>query len=388
MKVAEYLGNLILSQLEGKKPLNLPNEISFDELIDISSRNHMDYIILGGLLKVDNITEAEKQVLRSKVMVSVMRTMVQVTELKELERRFEAKQIMNQPMKGARMKFFYPTPEMREMSDIDILVDNAFMGEAGEVLTEMGYKLQHSIKHHDIYVKPPYMVVEVHRALYDKTVDGGQYRYFTNFSKTHLREGYTCTYDFSTEDFYIYMLAHMAKHFYAMGCGIRNLVDIYIYRKKYDSCMDRSYLRKELSECGILEFSEHMEKLANIWLNGGKSSTFYEGLFQYMQDSGIYGKDENGIWNNFAEKKMKDKEATITRLKTWYYFPPISYMSEYYPWLEDHSYLLPIAWGIRVYRGVFQKKGVHKREMLHDIDKEQINTYQSIYQKMGLHFKR
>ncbi|HKM35789.1 MAG TPA: nucleotidyltransferase family protein [Lachnospiraceae bacterium] len=387
MKVAEYLGNLVLSQLEGKKPLDLPDGISMAELIDISGRNHMDYIVLGGLLKVDNITEADKQGLRAKVMGSVMCTMVQVTELKELERRFEAGQIKNQPMKGARMKFLYPSPEIREMSDIDVLVDNACMGDAANVLVDMGYKLQHSIKHHDIYVKPPYMVVEVHRALYDKTVDGGQYRYFTNFSKTFLREGYTCTYDFSTEDFYIYMLAHMAKHFYARGCGIRNLVDIYIYRQKFDSCMDRSYLKKELNECGILEFAEHMEKLADIWLNGGKSSCFYEDLFQYMQDSGIYGKDENGIWNKFAEKKMKNKEATVTRLKMWYYFPPVSYMSEYYTWLEDYPFCLPVAWAIRFFGGVFQKKGVHKREMLHEIDHDQISTYQSIYQKMGLHFK-
>ena len=31
-------------------------------------------------------------------------------------------------------------------------------------------------------------------------------------------------YDFEAEDFYIYMMAHMAKHFYKRGCGIRNLV--------------------------------------------------------------------------------------------------------------------------------------------------------------------
>ena len=62
-------------------------------------------------------------------------------------------------------------------------------------------------------------------------------------------------------------------------------------------------LKEELKKCGILEFTEHMEKLANIWLKGEKSSGFYEDLFQYMMDSGIYGKDENGIWNKFAEEK-------------------------------------------------------------------------------------
>ena len=46
----------------------------------------------------------------------------------------------------------------------------------------MGYVLEQAIKHHDIYVKEPFMVVEAHRAMYDKTVDNNQYEYFSNFS--------------------------------------------------------------------------------------------------------------------------------------------------------------------------------------------------------------
>ena len=131
-----------------------------------------------------------------------------------------------------------------------------------------------------------------------------------------------------------------------------------------------------------------MEKLAYIWLKGEKGSQFYDDLFLYMMNSGIYGKDENGIWNKFSEEKMKDREVTLKELKKWYYFPPVSYMSEYYPWLEDYPYLLPVAWGIRAYRGIFLKKGVHKREMLQDIEQEQVRVYKNIYQKMQLHFKR
>ena len=148
------------------------------------------------------------------------------------------------------------------------------------------------------------------------------------------------------------------------------------------------YLKEELKTCGIWEFTNHMEKLAAIWLGKEKSSMFYEELFQYMMDSGIYGKDENGIWNKFAEEKMHGKDATPSQLKRWYYFPPLSYMAEYYPWLEKHSWLLPVAWGIRAFRGIFLKKGMHKREMIHEIDEKKVKTYQNIYQNMGLHFKR
>ena len=145
------------------------------------------------------------------------------------------------------------------------------------------------------------MVVEVHRAMYDKTVDGNQYDYFKSFEKAVLKDGKKYTYDFNREDFYVYMIAHMAKHFYAMGCGIRNLVDVYIYLEKYGKELDRAYLNKELKKCGIYDFAVNIEELAYIWLGGKQGSQFYNDLFQYMVDCGIYCKDENGIWHKFAE---------------------------------------------------------------------------------------
>ena len=388
MGIFVYLAELVHAQLEGRKPQAVPQGITVEEIIDIAKRNHMEYLLLGALLRLDNLSESQTQELRTRVMRSLMRTMTQVTEFNDLEKSFEEAGIKNQAMKGARMKFIYPAPEMREMSDIDVLVDATCMKQATQLLTEKGYTLFQSIKHHDIYKKPPFMVVEVHRAMYDKTVDSGQYKYFSNFSKAVLREGMKYTYDFNREDFYIYMMSHMAKHFYTMGCGIRNLVDIYVYQEKYGTLLNKDYVKDELKKCGILEFTQHMEKLTAIWLKGEKSSMFYNDLFLYMLDSGIYGKDENGIWNKFSEKKMQDKEATPSQLKRWYYFPPLSYMSEYYPWLDGHSYLLPIAWGIRACRGIFLNKGNQKRKMLHEIDADKVKTYQTIYKNMGLHFNK
>ena len=72
-------------------------------------------------------------------------------------------------MKGARMKFYYPSPFLREMSDIDILIHGDFMEQAAVELEAMGYVLQQKIKHHDIYRKAPGIVVEAHRAMYDRT---------------------------------------------------------------------------------------------------------------------------------------------------------------------------------------------------------------------------
>lgn len=385
--LAEYLAELIRAQLEGRKPMPVPQELEIADLFKLSHKNHMDYMVMGALLKTENLSDEWKSRLRSYVLHSVVRSATQAAEQNEMERRFEECGIVNQFMKGARMKAIYPMPEMREMSDIDILIRQDCMDKAAEELRNMGYTLSQSVKHHDIYVKEPFMVLEAHRAMYDKTVDSNQYEYFSDFSRAVLVEGCAYSYDFNREDFYIYMIAHMAKHFYTMGCGVRNLVDIYVYLKSNGEKMDWKYVDEELTKLGIHVFAKHMEELAFVWLDGKEGTEFQQQVFDYMLNSGIYGQDENGIWHKFTEEKMKNKEASKLQLKLWYFFPPVVYMAEYYPWLEGKPFLLPIAWGIRACRGIFMKKGVHKREMLRDIDQNQVKVYQKIYQEMQLHFK-
>ena len=385
--LANYLAELIHAQLESRKPTPIPEGVTIDELYQISVKGHMDYLILGALLKLDGLSEEWKNTMRYRVMMSISRTVSQVNEIKDMRRRFEEREIINQPMKGAWMKFIYPSPEMREMSDIDVLIGQDCMDKAATELQDMGYSLVKAIKHHDIYTKKPFMTIEAHRAMYDKTVDTKQYNYFSDFSKAQPVENSNYTYNFNDNDFYIYMIAHMAKHFYTMGCGIRNLLDIYVYLKAKGQMLDREYLDVEFNKLGLKAFVEQMEELAFVWMDGKPCSELQQHIFDYMLDGGIYGKDENGIWNKFAEEKIKGKEVSRFKLKVWYYFPPISYMSEYYPILEEHPYLYPAVWIVRVWRGIFGKKGIHKREMLREIDTEQIKIYQQIYQTMDLHFK-
>ncbi len=385
-EIDNYLAELIKSQFENRVAADLPEGITVGDIVQYANKNQMRYLLLGALVRVNNITGEEKDALRVMIMQSIHRTACQVMELKALERIFEDAGVMNQPMKGSIMKFIYPAPEMREMSDIDMLIEEQSFEKADTILRERGYVLLESIKHHDIYKKEPFYVVEAHRAMYDKTVDRNQYGYFKNFSRTTAKEGCTYTQVFGKEDFYVYMMSHMAKHFYQMGCGIRHLVDIYVYLNKYSDCMDRKYVDQELDKCGILTFTRHMEKLAYVWLDGVPGTELHDMIFAYMLDSGIYGKDENGIWNKFAEEK-KQKNVSRGQLKVWYFFPPLHYMAEYYPYLDKKPWLLPWAWLVRGVGGILHKKGTDKRKLIHTIEGEQIVTMQTIYSELDLKFK-
>lgn len=381
----KYLAELVLSGLQGIKPENIPEGITVEEIIEIANKHHILYLLLSALVKTD-LAEEDKAKIRPYIHSSMLMTLKQVQEYNLLHAAFEENGVKNQPLKGVYLKDIYPQPMMREMSDIDVLITADSKQASEMVLENLGYVLHEKERHHDVYVKKPHMIVEAHTALYDKTVDKTQYEYFKDFSKAILNDNCTCTYNYNKEDFYVYMMAHMAKHFYAKGCGFRNIVDIYVYRDYYKDKLDEKYIDSELDKCGILQFTKHMERLTNIWLGGEETNEFYDSLFTYMLDSGIYGKVGNGIWSGFAKDKNESTAQYNRKLRRFYWFPPFEYMEKYYPWMKDKKYLLPLGWGVRGVSGLIKHKGTQRREMISHLDEKDIKTYQRIYKEMQFDF--
>ena len=376
----EYLSELINAQLENRKPQDIPAQIDIDKLVQIAHENHIDYLILGSLLKLP-LGQERIDEFRPFMLYSTMKTLQQVREVELLQDSFEKEGIRNQVLKGAVMKHIYPRQEMREMSDIDFMIYEDSLDHADRVMQSFGYGQGNAIKHHTIYKKNPYLVAEMHWSLYEQTVDKEQYLYYKNQFRAVLKEGKQYTYEFSKEDFYVYMISHAAKHFYENGCGIRNLLDVYIFKEKYGQVLDYEKISKELERCGITDFEYHISKLAYIWMKHQESTEFYNNLFLYMMDCGIYGKSQNGIWGQLA--KQTSTHGKAGKLK--FYFPPRQYMQEYYPFLEKWGILLPLTWCMRGIKGL-QKESLDRAKMVQDEDN--IAKMEEIYGALKLDFHK
>ncbi|WP_066716518.1 nucleotidyltransferase domain-containing protein [Clostridium sp. Marseille-P299] len=384
-ELADYLAELITAQLDGRIPAPVPNNISVPTLFHIGKSHYLNVLLLKSIMQLE-VEEAQKEKAKQEVLSCILKSATQKNELKKILDCFEKNRIKNHPMKGCILKQVYSVAELREMSDIDILVEENNMGKVQKLLAELGYELKYQEAQHDIYIKKPYMVVEIHRSLYNARIDTYQFNYFGTFQKSRLIPGKSYTYEFSKEDFYIYMIAHMAKHFYETGCGIRNLVDIYVFLEKYKQIIDKDYLNQELIKCGLYKFAQYMEELSYTWLQGKESTPFLDDLFEYMLNCGVYGKDENGIWNQYAKESVAKTKYSRIKLRMWYYFPPLYYMKVYYPWLKKAPFFLPIAWGIRGASGVFESKGKDKIRLLKVADPREIETIQKIYKEINLDF--
>ncbi|WP_026509719.1 nucleotidyltransferase domain-containing protein [Butyrivibrio sp. LC3010] len=380
--IREYTRELIMSTFENRKPQLLPDLLSISDIVDVACKGQMQYLMFNSLLKIAE-DSTEFDYIKKSLYKSTMKTFFQTVAVKDISNAFEKEGIRHQILKGAITKTIYPSPEMRDMSDIDLVVYDDNLDRAARVMEGMGFTNHGLIKHHMIFTKGTDLVVEVHWTLFDSNAGKKQHIYFKDNFRAILKEGKEYTYEFSIEDFYVYMIAHMAKHFFETGCGIRNLVDIYIYINKYGMVMNQGYLEKELALCGILDFEKNMRQLAFIWLDGKNCDEFFENLFEYMVESGIYGKSENGIWSQLAKETMDNNNV-----KLHFYFPSLNFMKEKYPCLDKMPYLLPATWIIRGVSGVFNKQAIEHKERLETADKKHIEKMLDIYHKLNLEFRR
>lgn len=388
--ISEVLSKFIIAQLEGDEIEADLDDKMIVELVKIARKHQIVGFVGQSLVKLKAGDEGLCDMIRSECVQKIMFSNYQMNELKQVQDAFEKEKIKNMPMKGAFMKNYYNRPDLREMSDLDICVEEHELEHVKEVLENMGYTLIKRVSNHDVYWKEPCVMIEVHKCLYKQEIDKRQHEYFESFKNAVLDENKEYCYHQKLEDFYVYMIAHMAGHFYKRGCGVRNIIDLYVFEKKFKNQTDEEYITKELEECGLTTFEKHMKKLCDIWLKGQKREKFYDDLLWYMLDCGIYGKSEYGIWQGYA-KTGKDAGKDKKQMKKWYYFPPCAYMKQYYGYLNKAPFLLPFAWIHRAVRSIVLgkqgKMGMERMEYMKEVSQEEIDIISNIYREMDFKFE-
>ena len=381
--IRKYTSELVRACFEKRSPAQIPSELTAKELLDLSIKGQMQYPIASSLLKLE-LSQEDADMARKLLRFSTIKTFTQVKSLAQITRCFEENGIRHQLLKGAITKSFYPSPEIREMSDLDIIIYDESLDKAAELLEELGFTNHGLEKHHMIFTNANAVHVELHWCLFDQNADRKQFIYFRDNFKATLKNGSQYTYEFGVDDFYVYMISHMSKHFFETGCGIRNLLDIYVYRNKVGDRLNKEYLDQEFEKLGIKDFEEQMRELAYIWMDNKECSEFFEKLFAYMVDSGIYGKSENGVWSQLA----KETTGGESWVKLHYYFPSIRFMREKYPILNKYPFLLPGAWGFRAVSGFFSKQSRDHKKEIEGANKEEVDSMLEIYHKLNLNFRR
>ncbi len=288
----------------------------------------------------------------------------QKNEFSAITERFIEEKIYFMPLKGFLIKSLYPSPELRTMNDLDILVFPESVKKAKEILLSMGYSAAKVGYVHDNFLKPPFIEIEMHKMLSENWEDYSLENSLPSEKSEYWRL-------MSDEDFFIFILKHAAKHDNSGGCGIRAVLDFSLIKAKLMPVIGEKKLLQRISKEGLSDFYKSLLYLESIWLFGGKEDAELIDFEIYTVSGGAYGTRANGVSRKIEGSKLK---FLMSRL-----FPPYSFMKKAFPVLKKCPILLPLLYPWRLIRGIF--RGSHKRDLeairTSEINKDEIEEFKN-----------
>lgn len=354
----KYIISLLRSVLNGTTPVEFSNEIDWERFIKIASEHHISNMLYYAVEKSDNKPPEDIcNFLFQEHTKALLRDATQQAEAEHIINEFSENGIRCLPLKGYSIKKYYPSTDMRYMSDLDIFIDTDNAEKARGVLEKLGYTFEFCGKVHDNYIKKPIMHIEVHKYLMDDDMYNiAQYYNSTDgFLRGERVSDSSLEYALSDEESYIYMISHSAKHYLTFGTGIFSVIDIYIFLNKMGDKLDYTYIENKLRKLKLTSLNKKLISLSDMWFGDGKSDKILEEMSNYIITSGSYGKFENEVLHNFLKNSNSKKSLFSNKVKYFFFmiFPNVEYMSGKYPKVKEMPYLLPLYWVKRWFSSIF-----------------------------------
>ena len=321
------------------------DDAKFNFLLKLAGHHSLNSLLFKVLKDTKvQVSEENLKKVEDYYLSNLRKDVLFVKEREALYKCLNDNQIHFLPLKGLVLRDYYDDPYTREYADNDIL-----FGSKDKVIKDFfvkrGYKCEAFRKsNHDVYVKKPFYNFEMHRDLFidnDKRIKNISY-FKDALKNSPVKDGFEHV--LSNENFYIYFTAHTYKHFSISGCGIRTLIDYYVYLKSVK--LDFDYIDKELEKIDLVGFSHNISALSVKLFDNQPLTDEEEEMLLFIASSGTYGTMEHMV--NKGVKEKGKFGYLMSRL-----FPPYSFYKTAYPWAYYTIILIPIAWLMRFLRILF-----------------------------------
>lgn len=378
---------LIQSGLTGQKK-TLPSYVDWAKLLQLGKRHHILPLLYYGVYNCQALlpVPVEKE-LKSATMQSVIIDNQQQHGICAICEAFEENGIDYMPLKGILLKARYPKPEMRAMSDADILIKTAQYEKIRSVMQSLGFTEQKESDHELIWQKG-ILTVELHKSILP-SYNKDYYTYFGDgWRLAKLCDGVSHRYEMSKEDAFIFNFTHMAKHYRDGGIGIRHFVDIYFLSGEKNP-LDMAYVERELTKLRLWDFYRNVQATLSVWFAGDAPTEKTDFITDYVFSSGSFGTVENHVYSYGVKQAQRTKAEKVGRKELWTkIFLPYDTMCKRYPVLEKAAFLLPIMWIVRWVEVVlFRSHRVkEERHRIKQLSADNIESFQQALDYVGLRF--
>lgn len=376
---------LLQCGIRGISPTKLKDKnINLKEIFDLAVEHRVENIIYLALSGIESFKKsAANKIMEELYMHAVAREAKQELESKRIMDAFEDAGIVHMPLKGFIIKNLYPSPDLRQSTDFDIWVPEKFNRRSYEVMTKLGYECDEAhigYGMHDEYKLGDLMIAEVHKNLMAPEFPKWCRLCDELIENIKLTEGYHYRYEFSKEDYYLYMQLHTIKHLKFSSTGVKSVLDIWIYLNQYNDVLDWDYINKMLDKGNITEIDRNLRDLSRYWFDDTELPSELIGkLSDFIISNGAFGTYEQYLSGRKTDENAFHKFYLM-------FFKPYSEMALKYPVLKKAPFLLPIMWIYRALNAVFRKKGaaVIPAGKNCAVDEEYMNELSKFKKEIGL----
>lgn len=375
-KTAAYVISSVAAVINGTKPPE-NDGLDWQKIISLAQKhsvlNILSYAVEKLTVKPDELTMKYLREFRMQKTVVEAQQELAACDICE---KLDEMQVRHMLLKGSVIKNYYPSPDMRTMGDLDILVDADRCDEVVKAFIEDGFEFAGKGDLHTNIVKGN-AYIEFHRSMVDSFHTVLSEYYGDGFKRAERCDG-SFSYKLSDGDFYVFLIAHIAKHYRHGGTGIRSLLDLYVYEKALPD-LDFEYINQELEKIGLLEFCEKIRNIAFNWFSGSFDGKF-DLMSEYIADGGVYGIEGTEMQNSYIFDHI-DEDIRFQKIKTLFRIVFLGYdeLKIRYPFLEGKKFLLPLFWIIRFFdtlihnpRNAMQRLDDSKKIM--SIDEEMVEV--------------
>ncbi|MGN1134028.1 MAG: nucleotidyltransferase family protein [Oscillospiraceae bacterium] len=178
---------------------------------------------------------------------------------------------------------------------------------------------------------------------------------------------------------YIFLFLHLYKHFITFGVGIRQIIDLLMFKEKYGQLIDWNEVERVIKSKSLWQFYEDLIAIGNEYLgfsfpdiHGSKNIDM---LLEDIEKSGTFGttSKEHAKSSAFIDSAMLSEGGDQSKISVL--FPPYDKMKIGYPVLYKMPWLLPFMWIKRLFKyfiKLFNKKDRNSISESKDIANERL----------------
>ena len=365
----------LVSSVITETPVPSCPEDEYREVFNLAKRNNVQTILFNALGS-EELPEDIKESLSKNMKLDIFRDQSQLQEIERIRHAFSENVTDYILLKGSHLKSLYPSPELRFMVDMDILVRDEDMDIAKDIILSHGLRQEMNNGKDIVFIQPPCLTIELHRSLF--TEENDFYEYFTGVWDRAVKTGEN-EYAMSDDDLYVYVLSHMCEHYLDGTSCFRPCMDLYLMQKKCE--LNFEYINEQFKALGIEKFAENMRQLCTAMFEDKEEDETLSMMENYIV-LGPPVKNASVAAQNIGKDESKAQKTVHTL------FPGFSHMKKRYPLLVKLPFLLPIFWLVRILQFAAKKDNSDsiekKKAKISAVSKEDSDIMADIFRKSGL----